>query len=429
MSVIGSGDVDAAGSAGILQVGSDALVTPLARERAAELGVQIVIETPGTAAALAGEQPTSPARRPTRAGPSSGTRPFRTGSRGPRAVRPPSGALFRRGAPLPAEVRPGRAGGGRTGRVIVVGAGHVGMMAAMRLADADEFAEIVLVDIDEGRAAGIALDLTHTAALSGFATRIRGTGTVAEAGPADYVVITAGRARQPGMTRADLVGTNAAIVGDVARAVAHTAPDAVIVVVTNPLDEMTQHAWTASGFPPERVVGMAGVLDTARFQALAGLTGEDRPDRIEAMALGSHGEEMVIPLSQARASGRPLTGAIERPALDQLVDRTRASGAEVVGLLQSGSAFMAPGMSAARMVLTMAHDSREVMSAAVLANGSYGIEGVYVGLPVRLGRGGVAEIVELALEPDELAALREAAERIRERLGQLTPTGAGPAAS
>jgi malate dehydrogenase len=303
--------------------------------------------------------------------------------------------------------------------VTVIGAGHVGMITALRLADADQFEEIVLVDIDEGRAAGIALDLTHSAALGGFATRIRGTATVEDAGPADYVAITAGRARQPGMSRSDLVSTNAAIVGDLARRVAATSPEAVIVVVTNPLDEMTQHAWQCSGFPSQRVIGMAGVLDTARFQALAALAGAGRADHVDAVALGSHGEEMVIPLSQARAGRRPLTELLDRRTLDGTVERARGSGAEVVGLLKTGSAFLAPGMSAARMVLAMARDTGEVMPAAVLADGSYGISDVYIGLPARLGRGGVRAIVQLDLRPDELAELREAAGRIRERLSQL----------
>jgi malate dehydrogenase len=331
-------------------------------------------------------------------------------------MRPPSGALFRRGAPLPSGLVPG---GQDAGRVVVIGAGQVGMITALRLADADLFEEIVLVDVDAGRAVGIALDLAHSAALAGFATRVRGTRTVEDAGPADYVVITAGRARQPGMSRSDLVSTNAAIVGDLARRVAGTSPNAVIVVVTNPLDEMTQHAWQCSGFRAERVIGMAGVLDTARFQALASFAGADRADRIDAVALGSHGEEMVIPLSQARAGGRPLTEVVGQPVLDGIVNRTRGSGAEVVGLLKTGSAFMAPGMSAARMVVAMARDTGEVMAAAVLADGSYGIRDVYVGLPARLGRGGVREIVQLELHPEELRALREAGDRIKDRLTQL----------
>jgi malate dehydrogenase len=310
-------------------------------------------------------------------------------------------------------------GGGRTGRVAVVGAGNVGTIAGLRLVEADVFDEVVLVDVDQGRAAGIALDLAHTAALAGFATGVRGVGTVEAAGPADYVVITAGRPRQPGMSRTDLIGTNAAIVGDVAERVAATSPHAVLVVVTNPLDEMTQHAWVRSGFPASRVLGMAGVLDTARFQALTALTGVGRADAISAWALGSHGEEMVIPLSQAAVDGRPLGDVVPDDRLRAAVDRTRGSGAEVVGLLAKGSAFLAPGLSAARMVLAMAADTGAVMPAAVLADGAYGISDVYVGLPVRLGRSGVREIVVLDLLPDELAALRAAADRIRERLGQL----------
>ncbi|MCF7547570.1 malate dehydrogenase [Pseudonocardia sp. WMMC193] len=458
MTVWGAAAVDSAADTadGTLYVGPRDVVTPLARERARELAVEIVVGSPvprpvsqpvpqpvsqpmsqplsrpgePTGSAIASVPPPSAAPAPVRPSPV-GRVPdpvaisARLGSL-PRPIRPPSGALFRRGAALPAAVRVDGVGGrgssgrnGGTGRVVVVGAGNVGMIAAMRLADADVFDEVVLVDIDEGRAAGVALDLTHTAALGRFATRVRGVGSVEAAGPADYVIITAGRPRTPGMSRSDLISTNAAIVGDVAGRVATTSPRAVIVVVTNPLDEMTQHAWVASGFPAQRVVGMAGVLDTARFQALASLTGVARADRIHAWALGSHGEEMVIPLSQATAEGRPITSAIPAAELDAIVDRARGSGAEVVGLLKSGSAFMAPGMSAARMVLAMNADSGEVMPAAVLADGSYGIRDVYVGLPARLGRAGVREIVQLDLQPAELAALRDAAERIRERLEQL----------
>lgn len=431
--VVSADDVDAAARAGILAVGPRDVVTPLARERAKERGIEIVLATPGTTAAVSGDRsprPTSsvpgpgPATaatssvappRPAPAAPRPSpicARPSTTTGRAgaaPRPVRPPSGALFRRGAPLPSAVRPGA-----VRRAVVVGAGDVGTITAMRLADADVFGEIVLVDIDEGRARGVALDLAHSAALGGFATRVLGCGTVEEAGAADYVVITAGRARQPGMSRADLVGTNAAIVGDVAAQAARTSPDAVLVVVTNPLDEMTHHAWRASGLPAERVVGMAGVLDTARFRALVAPATGERPDRVRALALGSHGEEMVIPLSQATVGGRPLAEVAD--GIDATVDRARGSGAEVVGLLRSGSAFLAPGTAAASMVLAMVRDTGEVLPAAVLADGTYGIRDVYVGLPVRLGRGGVREIVEVDLAPAELAALRAAADRIRERV-------------
>ena len=421
MTVWGAAAVDEAvsGGAGVVHVGTRDVVTPLARERARELGVEIVVGSPAPVPAVVSPPPVA---SPTRPLPDPAAVSARLGS-APRRVGPPSGALYRRGAPIGPSAVSRSAGPPRSrdrvGRVVVVGAGNVGMIAAMRLTDADVFDEVVLVDIDEGRAAGIALDLTHTAALSGFTTRVRGVGTVEEAGPADYVVLTAGKPRTPGMSRSDLIATNAAIVGDVAARLARTSPDAVIVVVTNPLDEMTQHAWTSSGFPSQRVVGMAGVLDTARFQALASLAGAGPADGVAALALGSHGEEMVIPLSQATAGGRPILERVGPADLDAAVDRARGSGAEVVGLLRSGSAFMAPGMSAARMVLAMVADRGEVMPAAVLADGSYGIRDVYVGLPARLGRRGVEGIVELDLRPAEQAALREAASRIKERLAAL----------
>jgi malate dehydrogenase len=423
MTVWGAGAVEAA--RGELRVAAGDVVTPLARERAAELGVRIVTAGGGGAA------------RPSSGGAARGVGAGGAGGDGVRGARggsasaargrwaggaapAVSGALFRRGAPLPRGAA-GRGVGAGTGgrRVMVVGAGHVGMMTAARLADADVFGEIVLVDVVEGLAAGIALDLTHTAGLAGFRTQVTGAVTVEDAGPADYVVITAGRARQPGMSRSDLLSTNAAIVGDIASRVAVVAPSAVLVVVTNPLDEMTQHAWRASGWPPSRVIGMAGVLDTARFRALAAQAAGLRPDQIRAVALGSHGAEMVIPLSQASAAGRPITEVLGQAETAAIVNRTRDSGAEVVGLLKHGSAFMAPGAAAARMVLAMATGSDGPLAASVLADGSYGIEGVYLGLPVRLGPGGVREIVELALTAGELTELRRAAERIGLRVSGL----------
>lgn len=335
----------------------------------------------------------------------------------PAPVGTPSNALLRRGAPVPGGLRgPGSL---RSGRALVVGAGHVGQITALRLAEADSFDEIVLADVSPGLAAGIALDLTHTSALGHFATTVRGVEAVADAGTCDYVVITAGKPRQPGMSRSDLISTNAEIVGAVARDVARSSPQAVIVVVTNPLDEMTHHAWVASGFPPERVMGMAGVLDTARFQALAALEGAGRADRIRGFALGSHGDEMSIPLSQSTVGNRVLSDLVPAERVAAMVDRTRSSGAEVVGLLKSGSAFLAPGTSAAHMVLAMKHETGQVLSASVRPNGEYGLEGVHVGLPVRLGSGGVDQIVELPLTTTEVAELQAAASRIRDRLGEL----------
>ncbi|WP_229581496.1 malate dehydrogenase [Rhodococcus rhodochrous] len=303
--------------------------------------------------------------------------------------------------------------------MVVVGAGHVGMITAMKLAEADIIDEVVLVDIADGLAAGIALDLTHSTALLGFDTKIRGVTTLAEAGTADYVVITAGRARQPGMSRTDLVEVNADIVGSLAREAAQISPNTVMLIVTNPLDEMTHHAWRTSGLPAERVLGMAGVLDSSRFQALVGLAAQASPSSVSALALGSHGDEMVIPLSQARVDRTPIERALPGATVTALVDRARNSGAEVVGLLKSGSAFFAPGASAARMVLAMATDSDEIIAATVRAQGQYGIADGYVGLPTRLGRRGVREIVELPLTQEELGALQTAAARITDRVADL----------
>lgn len=407
MSVLGVDAVEKALAAGdsVLRVADGDILTPLARERATDLGLRVEKRGEATAREKTG------ARDPVPSG---------LGDPPPDTY-PPSNALLRRGAPLPVSL------GGRDlepdsppSRVIVVGAGHVGQIAALRLCDSDLFDEVVLVDVVDGLAAGIALDLNHSAALGHFHTVVRGATSVQEAGPAAYAIITAGKARHPGMSRSDLIDTNAAIVGPLAADVATVAPQAVIVVVTNPLDEMTQHAWRSSGLPAERVLGMAGVLDTARFQALASLEGAGPADGVRALALGSHGEEMVVPLSQATVAGQPVTEVLRAETVAEVVDRTRRSGAEVVSLLKSGSAYMAPGMSAAHMVIAMRRNTGELMSAAVLAHGEYGIDGVYVGLPVRLGARGLRSIVELPLTTEERKALTDAGQRIGERLAALS---------
>ncbi|WP_267595461.1 malate dehydrogenase [Carbonactinospora thermoautotrophica] len=334
-------------------------------------------------------------------------------------------ALYRRGAPVAAALKPVGAveptegpRGGRP-RAAVVGAGHVGAVAAQRLAESDLFDEVVLVDVVPGLAAGIALDLWHSAGLARFSTKLRGADDLDAINGVDYVIVTAGKPRKPGMSRTDLTAANAAIVGPVAERIAQVAPNSVIVVVTNPLEEMTHLAAVRSGFPPERVLGMAGVLDSARFRALVGLTGVARPDEVRAFALGSHGPEMVIPLSQAFAGGKPLTQLLDAATLDAIVERTRDSGAEVVKLLQTGSAYFAPGQSAALMVIAMASGSDEVLACAVEPHGEYGLSGTRVGLPVRLGRHGLREIVELPLTAAEMSALREAAARLGERIREV----------
>ena len=304
-------------------------------------------------------------------------------------------------------------------KVTIVGAGNVGGAAAERLARSAAIDRLVLVDAVPGLAEGIALDIAQCAPLDGFATRVTGTDDDALTEHSDVVVITAGRARQPGQSRLDLLTGNAAIVGDVAARVAVRSPYAVMIVVTNPLDEMTHLAWLRSGFPPERVMGMAGVLDSARYRTFLAAALNVAPAEVEAITLGSHGETMVPVPSRATVAGAPLAPLLAAATLDRIGARTRDGGAELVALLRRGSAFHAPGASIAAMVEAVVHDRGDVLPACVWASGQYGIEGTFVGLPARLGRRGVEEIVELPLADDERAALRRAAATVAERCRDL----------
>ncbi|MFT4234391.1 MAG: malate dehydrogenase [Microbacterium sp.] len=411
MSIIGVDEVEASNGRLVLRRGDR--LTPLARDRAHELDIDVVDET-ATATTSSSARPA--AREAQLSNP--GALPS-----------PTLPALFRRGAPYPGlrgrtkTASASAPSSGRAQRVTIVGSGNVGTHTAMRLAETDLIDEIVLVDVVEGLAKGVALDLVHASGLLGFATSIRGVSTVEEAGPSDYTIITAGRPRTPGMSRTDLTEANAAIVGPTAEAVGRVSPQGVIIVVTNPLDEMTQLAWRRSGLDAARVVGMAGLLDSARFQALAGTAANARPDRVSAFALGAHGDEMLIPLSQARI-GDIAASRVLGENTASIVDRTRSSGAEVVGLLGKGSAFITPGLAAARMVEQMIRGASSVLSATVRAQGEYGIHDTYIGLPVRLGRHGVTDIVELPLTNDELHELRSAASKIAERV-QLLSAEAG----
>jgi malate dehydrogenase len=333
-----------------------------------------------------------------------------------------SGALYRRGAPVPAALRADhdpRAAPDARPKIAVVGAGHVGAMTALRLSETSLFSRTMLIDIVPGLAAGLALDMWHSAGLRGFTTRIEGSTDLAALEGADYIVVTAGRPRQPGMSRTDLTGVNAEIISGVAEGIRRHAPRAVVVVVTNPLEEMTHLMAARTGFPPERVVGMAGVLDSARFCSLVALTGIARPQDVKAIALGSHGAEMVIPLSQASANGQPLEQLVPEAQLAAIIERARDSGAEVVKLLQKGSAYFSPAESAAAMIVAMVRESEATIAACVQSRGAYGLADTRIGLPVKLGREGVKEIVRLSLRDDELAALAEAARSIAARIGEL----------
>jgi len=306
-------------------------------------------------------------------------------------------------------------------RVTVVGSGFVGATTAMRVVQKG-LAEVVLIDIIEGLPQGVALDMRESAPVEGFEPTIVGTNDYADTAGSDLVVITAGLPRQPGMSRMDLLQKNAGIVGEVVDSVKGGSPEAILIVVTNPLDEMTFLAAQTSGFPHERVMGMAGVLDSSRLRYFIAEELGASPGSVEAITLGSHGEAMVPLPRHASVDGKPLSELVDEATLERLYQRTRDAGAEIVALLKKGSAYYAPSASIAQMVNAIAGDTKEVLPVCAWCTGQYGIDGVYVGVPARLGRGGVEEIVELDLSEQELSQLREAAEGIRskcEDLGKL----------
>ncbi len=309
---------------------------------------------------------------------------------------------------------------GRMGRATVVGAGFYGSTTAQRLAEYDIFDTVVLTDIVEGKPEGLALDLNQSRAVEGFETKLVGVTTDPESGGgyektanSEIVVITAGLPRKPGMSRMDLIETNARIVRGVAENVAKHSPEAVIIVVSNPLDEMTALTQLASGFPKQRVIGQAGMLDTARFTYFVAETLAVPVGSVKTLTLGSHGDTMVPVPSRCTVDGRPLTDLLPADKIDELVVRTRNGGAEVVGLLKTGSAYYAPSAAAARMAKAVREDSGAVMPVCAWVDGQYGIEGVYLGVEAQLGAGGVKRVVETQLTDAELAGLKTAAEAVR----------------
>ena len=303
-------------------------------------------------------------------------------------------------------------------KITVVGCGFVGQTTAMRILEKG-LGEVVLIDIVEDKPQGLALDLKQAAPVEGYEPTIVGTNDYADTAGSDLVVITAGFPRQPGMSRMDLLGKNAAIMNSVISQVVPGSPDAIIIVVSNPLDEMTFLAAEASGFPKERVMGMAGVLDSARLRYfIAELTGVS-PTKVEAMTLGSHGDAMIALPRQATVDEVRQGFAVDEATLQQLFQRTRDGGAEIVGLLKTGSAYYAPSASVVAMVEAIVRDAHTTLPVCAWATGQYGIEDVYVGVPATLGRSGVEQIVELDLNEEELAQLRGAAEGIRAKCADL----------
>jgi malate dehydrogenase len=303
--------------------------------------------------------------------------------------------------------------------VTVVGAGFYGSTTAQRLAEYNIFETVYLTDILEGRPEGLALDLNQSRPVEGFETKVVGvtTGTdgsgYEKTAGSDIVVITAGLPRKPGMSRMDLIETNAKIVRQVAEQVAKHSPNAVIIVVSNPLDEMTALAANVTGFPKQRVIGQAGMLDTARFtNFVAEAAGVDVAS-VRTLTLGSHGDTMVPVPSACTVNGKPLSEVLDEATIDQLVDKTRNGGAEVVALLKTGSAFYAPSAAAARMAKAVAEDSGAVMPVCTWVDGEYGISGVYLGVEGELGASGVRKVVERDLSDTEKAGLLAAADAVR----------------
>ena len=295
----------------------------------------------------------------------------------------------------------------------VVGAGNGGATTAQRIADKG-YADVVLVDIIDGLPQGKALDMMEAGPVVGSDATVTGTNSYEESAGSDIVVITAGVARKPGMSRDDLLFTNMKIVGAVTVEVVKHSPETILIIVSNPLDAMVQHAYNLSGFPRERVVGMAGILDTARFRTFLSLELNASVNNISAYVLGGHGDSMVPLIGNTTVGGVPVASLIEKSRLEEIVQRTRDGGAEIVGLLKTGSAYYAPSAAIVQMVEAILFDTKAILPCAAYLQGEYGIDGLFAGVPVKLGAGGVEEIIEVELTPDEAAALKSSAADVQE---------------
>lgn len=297
-------------------------------------------------------------------------------------------------------------------KVSVIGAGNVGATAVYHIARLD-LADVVMVDVVEGLPQAKALDFRHSAPLRGFGVEVIGTNDYADIKDSDVVVMTAGIARKPGMDRMDLLKTNVGIAKTAAQNIAKYAPDSVVIAVTNPLDVIAMALLRETKFPWERVVGMAGVLDSTRFRYFIAEALDVWPGDVEAMVLGGHGDSMVPLTSYASVGGIPLAELMDKETIDRLVARTRKGGGEIVNYLKSGSAYYAPGASAARMTQAVLRGESALIPASAHLTGQYGYEGIFLGVPLRLGAGGIEEIIEVELSPEEKAALDKSAEAVK----------------
>ena len=304
-------------------------------------------------------------------------------------------------------------------KISVIGAGNVGATTVQRLAEQELAHHIVLVDILEGIPQGKALDMMESAPIGGWDAKLVGTNEYDEAADSDIVVITAGLPRKPGMSRDDLLAKNAAIVRSVTQSVVEVAPDALLIVVSNPLDAMAYAVLKTSGFEPRKVLGMAGVLDSARFRLFIAQKLDVSVQDVTAFVLGGHGDTMVPLPRYSTVAGIPLPELLPRETIDRLVERTRTGGAEIVGLLKTGSAYYAPSAAVASMIESIVKDQKRILPCAAYLQGEYGLEDLFFGVPVKLGRSGAEEIVQIALTPEEQQALNRSAEHVRANLAKL----------
>ncbi len=293
-------------------------------------------------------------------------------------------------------------------KLSVIGAGHVGATCARRLVEKD-LGNVVLVDIVEGIPQGKALDIYQSAPVEGFNSKIVGTNDFSEIKDSDIVVVTAGLARKPGMTREDLLKKNAAIITSVCENIKKYAPNSIVILVTNPLDIMTQLALKVTGFDSKRVIGMAGMLDSARLSTFIMMETGCKPSEVKTMILGGHGDSMVAIVSQTTVKGKPITEVLPKDRIDAIVERAQKGGAEIVKHLKTGSAFYAPSAGAAYMVEQILNDKKETIPCSCYLTGQFGLNDVYVGVPCKLGKNGVEEVVEIKLTDDEKAALHVSA--------------------
>ncbi len=303
-------------------------------------------------------------------------------------------------------------------KVTVVGAGNVGASVAQYTVE-KELADVVLVDVIEGVPQGKALDLLEAGPIHRYDSRLVGSNGYDETGGSDIVVVAAGFPRKPGMTRDDLLFKNAEVIQGVTQEVARRSPKAILIMVTNPLDAMVQLAWKVSGFPPQRVMGMAGILDAARFRTFVALELGVSVENVTAFVLGGHGDTMVPLPRYSTVAGIPLPDLLPKDKIEAIVKRTRDGGAEIVSLLKTGSAFYAPAAATVEMIEAILKDKKKIVPCAAYLDGQYGVKGLYVGVPVKLGRGGAEQVIEIRLTPDEDVAFKKSVAAVRELVEKL----------